>query len=94
MVCHRRRSQAKFEQWDYARWAETKRVYARTTEEYSDQIKGFKKIPWCVRPMLPHQAYAAIFMIQMEVKNCGVLLADEVGSGKVYTPSEYQKQQS
>ncbi|MCJ1349374.1 hypothetical protein MMC31_007614 [Peltigera leucophlebia] len=77
-----KQSQAKFEQWKLSRWAETKRVYARIEEEKSGQFEYFKKIPWSVRPILPHQAYAAIFMIQTEAENHGVLLADEMGSGK------------
>lgn len=79
----------KFEQWDCLRWTETKRVYTRIKEECSDQFEYFRKIAWCIRPILPHQAYAAIFMIPTEVENHGVLLADQVGSGKVYTVSRW-----
>lgn len=59
-------------------WAETKQVYARTKEESSDSFEHFTKIP-----------YAAIFMIKMEVKNGAMMLADNVGVGKVYAPFEY-----
>lgn len=82
IFCHRKRLQAKFEQWDCLQWTETKRVYARIKKECSDQFEYFRKIPWCIRPIFPHQANSSIFMIQMEAENYGVLLANQVSRAR------------
>lgn len=84
LSCHRNQSQKNFEQWLPSRWAETKRVYARSQKERQNKYEPFTELPWCIRPIFPHQAYASIFLIETEHLKGGVLLADHVGIGKVY----------
>lgn len=75
-------------------WKTTKRTFSRKESDLDFEIGRFATIPWCKRSIYYHQAYAAVFMMETELKCGGVLLADSMGLGKVNAPLRILLEQS